>query len=173
MNYSILSAWTQDFAAGKRKVESVWMGAATLRISFADKTDLVILAASEAFAFHSAGFQPPDEEHKTWEQLIHAILTQAEIDPNDRVIRFHFEQTDIYQQKITYQLIAELTSPKPNLILARGTDTLVIVDALRKYSYADNPQRQVLPKLPYQPAQTSYRPVLREDLTFTGFNQNR
>ncbi len=159
MNYSILAAWTSEFGASGLKVESVWLASPTLRIRFADKSDLVLLVASEAFAFLSRSHQTPENEVKIWDQLTHARFTQAWIDPADRVVRFRFEQTDIYQQTKTYLLIAEFTPPKPNLILAAQNGETV-VDALRKYSYADNPQRQILPKLPYQPAKTSFQPVL-------------
>lgn len=162
MNYSILAAWTSEFGASGLKVESVWLASPTLRIRFADKSDLVLLTASEAFAFHSRSHQPPENEVKIWDQLTHARLTQTWIDPADRVIRFQFEQTDIYQQNKTYLLIAEFTPPKPNLILAVRNGETVVVDALRKYTYADNPQRQILPKLPYQPAKTSFQPVLED-----------
>ncbi|MFA6721551.1 MAG: NFACT RNA binding domain-containing protein [Candidatus Cloacimonadaceae bacterium] len=162
MNYSLLAAWTREVALRGRKVESVNLASATLRIRFTDKTDLVLLAAGDAFAFHSQEFEAPGPETKVWEQLTHASLSEATIDENDRVIRFRFAQTDIYQQQKSYLLIAELTPPKANLILALENGEAVVIDALHKYSYADNPQRQILPKLPYQAAKTSYRPVLRE-----------
>ncbi|MCB5284928.1 MAG: NFACT RNA binding domain-containing protein [Candidatus Cloacimonetes bacterium] len=162
MNYSILSAWSREFGLQGRKVESVNLANSTLRLRFSDKTDLVLLAAADAFAFHSLDFQPADNEVKIWDALTHAVLTGAEIDPADRIIRFRFTQTDIYQQNKVYLLIAEFTPPKPNLILALQNEELVIVDALRKYSYADNPQRQILPRLPYQPAKTSFQPILQE-----------
>ncbi len=162
MNYSILSAWTKESDLKGRKVESVNLANGLLRIHFADWSDLVFLAATDAFAFHSLDYQAPSNEVRIWEQLNHAILTGIEMDANDRIIRFCFELTDIYQQTKEYLLIAELTPPKPNLILALQNGAPVVIDALRKYSYADNPQRQILPKLPYQPAKTSYQPVLQE-----------
>ncbi len=162
MNYSLLSAWTQEQSLAGRKVESAALAAATLRVRFADKTDLVLLAGRDSFAFHSSDFKPSEDETPVWDQLRHALLVAVEMDPADRVIRFRFTQTDIYQQQRTYLLIAEFTPPKPNIILALDNGEEVVVDALHKYSYADNPQRQILPKLPYQPAKTSFQPVSRE-----------
>ena len=162
MNYSVLSAWSREFSPMGRKVESVHLALTTLRIRFSDKTDLVLLAGADAFAFHSADFKALDGEQKVWDQLTHAVLSSVETDPADRIIRFRFAQTDIYQQNTVYLIIAEFTPPKPNLILARQNGEIIIVDALHKYSYADNPQRQVLPKLPYQSAKTTFQPVVED-----------
>ena len=122
----------------------------------------MLLAGADAFAFHSGDFQPPEGEQRIWDQLTHAVLSSVETDPTDRIIRFRFAQTDIYQQNTGYLIIPEFTPPKPNLILARQNGEIIIVDALHKYSYADNPQRQVLPKLPYQPAKTTFQPVVED-----------
>lgn len=162
MNYSILSAWSKEFGPRGRKVESVNLAHSILRLRLSDKTDLILLAGADAFAFHSADFRAPDGEQRIWDLLTHAVLTQVEMDPADRIIRFRFSQTDIYQQNTEYLLIAEFTPPKPNLILARQNGEAIIVDALHKYSYADNPQRQILPKLPYQQAKTTFQPVVED-----------
>lgn len=165
MNYSILSAWTKEFNAPNLKVESAWQSSTQIRLVFSDKSQLTLLAGGEAFAFHSKSLQPEHGEHKIWDILTKALWIGTEIDPNDRVIRFRFEVTDIYQEKTALLLIAEFTPPKPNLILVRDAQETMVIDALRKYSYADNPRRQILPKLLYQAPQTSFKPVI-EELSF-------
>ncbi|NLW18565.1 MAG: DUF814 domain-containing protein [Candidatus Cloacimonetes bacterium] len=162
MNYSILSTWTNEFRAPNLKVESAWQSSRQIRLVFSDKSQLTLLVGSKAFAFYGKELSPAENEHKIWDLLSKALLTKTQIDPNDRIIRFHFEQTDIFQEKNSLMLIAEFTPPKPNLILAREGEETVVIDALHKYSLADNPHRQILPKLPYQAPKTSFKPVIEE-----------
>lgn len=165
MNYSFLSAWTKEFGTPNLRVESAWQSSGQIRLVFSNKSQLTLLAGAGAFAFHTKDLRPGQNEHKIWEVLTKAQLRSVEIDPNDRIIRFRFEQVNIYQEKQSLLVIAEFTPPKPNLILAHDDEETVVIDALHKYSLADNPRRQILPKLPYQAPQTSFRPVM-EELSF-------
>ncbi|MDZ4122408.1 MAG: NFACT RNA binding domain-containing protein, partial [Candidatus Cloacimonadaceae bacterium] len=91
----------------------------------------------------------------------------CKIAEHDRILYFDFEVVDIYQQRKRLCLVAECILPQPNLILCRyakdsitdGCSSLIIIDALSKYALSDNPQRQVLPNLPYFAPVTSYKPL--------------
>lgn len=110
--------------------------------------------------FLQNNFSPPQEGKKIWQQLTNCHLTGISLAENDRLAYLELQQRDIYQQNKIYFLIAELMPPQPNAIL---TDSeLHILDALHKYSYADNPQRQILPGLVYTAPKTSFQPILEE-----------
>ncbi|MBW6514062.1 MAG: DUF814 domain-containing protein [Candidatus Syntrophosphaera sp.] len=159
MNYTILRAWTSEHGLLGSRVESVHSFDAGIRVRFKNKRDLLLIASSrDSFPFWTDNFVSAKTESSIWNQLTHATLSSVRIAENDRIIQFAFEQNDIYQQRVQYVLIAEFTPPKPNLILAVQNSELIIVDALNKYSYADNPQRQVLPRLPYQAPHTTFQP---------------
>lgn len=163
MKYALLKAWTEEAAGTGLKVESVHSSQEGLRIRFRNRQSLFIyLAKADSYAFFTEDSAAEEAGEKIWDQLANATLQGMQISPNDRIIRFHFESTDIYQQSNLWVLIAELTPPHPNVILARQEQDLVIVDALHKYGYSDNPQRQVLPRLPYQPPQTSFQAQTEE-----------
>lgn len=103
------------------------------------------------------------DETPIWDQLTHSVLTKVSLDDYDRIMRFILPKL-IYSNRKTY-VLAEFIPPKPNIILAEQNQELIIVDALRKYSYADNPQRQILPKIPHQLPKTSFKPYHR-DISF-------
>lgn len=163
MKYALLKAWTAETGATGLKVESVLATQRWMRICFRNKRDLFIfLDKADSYAFFTDHTTADEGGEKIWDQLANATLKAVQIAPNDRIISFSFESTDIYQQSNLWVLVAELTPPHPNLILARQEQDLVIVDALHKYGYADNPQRQVLPRLPYQAPQTAFKALEEE-----------
>lgn len=158
MKYAILSQWIEENPASGNKVASVSSSSDLLRFSFAQGPDLILVAKKrDSYAFWTKDAGLGEHWDKTWDQLIHARLTRTRIADNDRIVYFHFEQTDIYQQRLEYVVVAEFMPAKPNVILTVSNDELIIIDALHKYSFADNPQRQVLPKLPYYPPRTSFQ----------------
>jgi len=166
MDYIILFDWTKEFSVEKKIVECVFYNDKALRIHFKDNTDLYLVISNyDAYPFFTSKPFSIGDETPIWDQLIHSVLTKVSLDEYDRIMRFIFTQIDIFQQKKTYVLIAEFIPPKPNIILAEQNEELIIVDALKKYSYADNPQRQILPKIPYQPPKTAFKPYHR-DISF-------
>lgn len=144
-------------------MESVQSAGEWIRVRFKNKRDLLLIATNQdSFPYWTDDLKSDKREEVIWNQLTHATLKSVRLADNDRVLYFDFELTDIYQQQQNYVIIAEFTAPKPNIILAVRSDELQIVDALQKYSYADNPQRQVLPRLPYQAPKTSFKPQTSE-----------
>ncbi|MBM4399729.1 MAG: NFACT family protein, partial [Candidatus Cloacimonetes bacterium] len=94
-----------------------------------------------------------------WTNLQNAIVSSVSISENDRIITFSLSHKDIYQKVNEYCLIYECMPPKANLILCREqSGILLISDAVVKYTYADNPQRQILAGLPYEPPRTAFKP---------------
>ncbi len=156
MKYSYLQAWTASCGLDDLQVESVRKTDAGALLSLSGSNALVLVfAGREAFAYTRKNAIGSGGE--IWPQLKHARISGIELDPSDRILHIHLRSKDIYQQVRTYRLILELTPPRPNLILAREeAGKLIIEDALHKYGLGDNPQRQVLPRLEYQPPQTSF-----------------
>ena len=89
-----------------------------------------------------------------WSRLKNYNLNKIRIADNDRILCLDLQHKDIYGDTNLLSLAVELMPPKPNVILL--DDKEKIIDALHKYSYADNPQRQILPNLPYQAPKTSF-----------------
>jgi len=165
MKYSLLSLWTKESQATRLKVDSVLMSETGIRCVFKDKQVLLLYCNREdSLPLWTKDSPPLIKEEAVWKQLSNAELELIRIADSDRIIYFHFFATDIYQQQSRFVLIAEFTPPQPNLILAKKSgDELVIWDAWKKYGYADNPQRQILPKLAYQPPVTGFKPI-KEDV---------
>jgi len=161
VKYSYLKQWTQEMIGYQAVIESVLLFPELLVLQTKDKKALcIVLSKRDAFIFLQDNFQLPQEGKKIWQKLNNCHLTGISLAENDRLAYLELQQRDIYQQNKKYYLIAELMTPQPNAIL---TDSeLHILDALHKYSYADNPQRQILPGLVYTAPKTSFQPILEE-----------
>jgi len=161
VKYSYLKQWTQEMIGYQAVIESVLLFPELLVLQTKDKKALcIVLSKRDAFIFLQDNFHPPQEGKKIWQKLNNCHLTGISLAENDRLAYLELQQRDIYQQNKKYFLIAELMPPQPNAIL---TDSeLHILDALHKYSYADNPQRQILPGLVYTAPKTSFQPILEE-----------
>ncbi len=158
MKYAILRSWIDENPASGGKVQSVSSSDGLMRFSFSRGPNLFLVAGKrDSFPFWAGDLDPEDDMVGIWDQLIHSRLSRIRIADNDRIVFFYFEQTDIYQQQLEYVVVAEFMPAKPNVILTLSNGELTIIDALHKYSFADNPQRQVLPKLPYYPPKTSFQ----------------
>lgn len=159
MRYSLLYEWASSVLLTGKEVERVSRSTDSVVITFKDSTRLhFVIDASDAFMFLQKGKLSGSDE-PLWLQLKHAVVISANMAANDRILRISMEQKDLYQQTHRYVLIAELGKPRANMILTsvqNGTE--IIIDALHKYTYADNPQRQVLPRLPYEAARTTFVP---------------
>lgn len=159
MKYSYLRDWARSCGLVARQVENARKNEDGVTLRLTGGVDLVfVFSGREAFAYTAACSAITSAEF--WPQLKHARIESVEMDPADRIMYIHLRNKDIYQQVRVYRLIAEFTPPRPNLILAREeAGNLIIEDALSKYGLADNPQRQVLPRLVYQAPQTAFRAV--------------
>lgn len=132
------------------------------------KRDLrICLDQRESFLYCTRKPELPFEEHSGLDLINQSIrqsrITGLGIDPGDRIVRLHLHKMDIYNQRIDQSLILELIPGHPNMILCRKEgNRLIVTDAIRKYSLADNPQRQILPGQPYVPPDTDFQPVTKD-----------
>ncbi|MEF3694029.1 MAG: NFACT RNA binding domain-containing protein [Candidatus Cloacimonadota bacterium] len=163
MEYSYLKAWLKEKQPLGIGIERIEQSPELLAIRHKNGAVLtVLLSAREALLYWNRTAQIA-EHRQIWTQLHHAELKSIALEDSDRIIRLDYLSEDIYGDKIHWQIVLELSTKHPNAILCKqDKESLVIVDALHKYSYADNPQRQVLPNLVYQAPQTSYEPRLFE-----------
>ena len=113
--------------------------------------------------FEDSGKKGATSSPQIWPNLNNANLYSVEIAEADRIITFKIRLKDIYQKVQEYRLIFECMPPQSNLILCIADNgKMTIHDALLKFTYADNPQRQVLPGLPYEAPRTSFKPEMDE-----------
>ena len=157
MDYSMLKKWCIASDAHNVKIDAVSRYGNQVSIRLKSGMQLIIvLDSQDAFVYSQEASARQDE--RIWPFLKHALLKQPEIDPADRIISWKLEHVDIYNQKRCYLLIAELMPPKPNLILCEIRDSKpIVVDAIHKYSLADNPARQILPNFAYMPPLTKWK----------------
>ncbi len=89
--------------------------------------------------------------------LNHSKMSDMVLNETDRIICLHFEKYNIYNTLEKLVLIIEIIPKYNNLILCRlKDDQLIILDSLKKFSFADNQSRQILPGVEYKKPETSY-----------------
>lgn len=158
MKYYYLKAWEQEIEQVSRSIEALVYQPELLTLSFKQGIKLcIVLSSRDAFPFFSRDFLMADQAKPLWPILVNTQCRKISLAEGDRILYLDLIHRDIYQQQLNYVLIAELISPKPNLILAiRNGGELKIHDAIHKYGYADNPHRQILPGWPYLPPQQQH-----------------
>ncbi|MCD4829974.1 MAG: NFACT RNA binding domain-containing protein [Candidatus Cloacimonetes bacterium] len=157
MDYATLARWVREAPSDDNPPV-----AGLLR--FEDQALLVFEGRGPALQFHLAAGDCwcffTQQRELPWRELTGPIadalfkcrLRKVSIADGDRVLFFDFNRVNIYNQREQYRLIVELIPRFSNLILTRlDGDRLVIVDALRRFSLADNPVRQVLPGFEWTP----------------------
>ena len=157
VKYYFLKQWESEYLHYSASMEMLLIKQNLVLIKMKPPALLyLVLAPQNAYPFFSDTLNVPEGMTKLWPKLENTQCTHLNIAENDRILYFHLVFKDIYQQQKQYVLIAELMPPKPNLIWAeQNGEQLRIIDAIVKYGYADNPQRQVLPGLPYVPPKTT------------------
>jgi len=162
VDYSVLKKWCQESDAHDVKIDAVSRYGNQVSVGFKNGNELIIvLDSKDAFVYSQNAAAEFSE--RIWPFLKHALLQKPDIDPADRIISWQLNQIDIYQQTRTFLLIAELMPPKPNLILCKlKNDKAIVVEAIHKYSLADNPARQILPNFEYMPPLTKWKPKISE-----------
>ncbi|PKN77816.1 MAG: hypothetical protein CVU48_10270 [Candidatus Cloacimonetes bacterium HGW-Cloacimonetes-1] len=160
MKYTYLKQWVNTCPLASNVVDKVHILNGLLQLSFVDRSILTfVYIENDCFPIYEIK-QDKINSVSTWKQLENARYVETSISDSDRIIYFYFEEKDIYQQINRYCLVAECILPQPNFILTKVVDdNLIVLDALKKYTYADNPQRQILPNLEYQKPITSYKPL--------------
>ncbi len=137
-----------------------------LKFKKSNQNLIIHLDSKFSFCFFDESKDLPFEEHPQCKiadtHLRQAKLTDIRIDENDRIITLEFGKYSIYNEKVTYLLILELLPYYANIILAKKEKSPVILDCLKKISYADNPERQVLPADIYTPPKGKFIPEKEE-----------
>jgi len=165
MKYKFLSAWTKQNERQNLYFFSLRKTSDQYAIFFkkSDRFLQINLASEDSFCFFSEYEQLSFLEHKNLSlfkrYLANANLREISISQSDRIIFLHFEKTDIYNQKEKLLLILEFIPHYLNLILTKKNETGkdIVLEALKKISFAENRHRQVLPGLEYSPPLSNYQ----------------
>jgi predicted ribosome quality control (RQC) complex YloA/Tae2 family protein len=159
MQYGILKKWAEENAKQNLAFHRFERFEDRYRISFKkQKKHLQInLSSQECFCFFSSESSLPFSEKK---ELLHfnqnlsgSKLQTISISDSDRIIFLEFNQIDIYNQENNYQLILELIPRYQNMIMVRNG---IILDCIRKISFAQNRHRQILPGIKYEMPPTEF-----------------
>lgn len=165
MKYNFLAAWAYQHRALNAVVDRILFQANALTLYLVKAPALVIVtSAQDSFIYQDPEPAKPTADREIWQQLRGAAITGISIKPDDRIISIHLLQKDIYGERKQIEMLCELMPPKPNVILLKQ-DSRLVLDALIKYSLADNPMRMVLVNQPYYPPQTSFEPDQSEGVT--------
>ncbi len=158
MKYAYLAAWAKDYVSDQAVIERIYLAAAGLYISLKDgRTLVLVLSARDSFIFfrETAPVAKPGPE--LWPQLRNSKIYGCRMHNSDRIMEFYVDHTDMYGECKKYTLVIEFMPPKPNVILCKR-ESMIVVDAITKYSLSDNPMRMVMPNQPYYPPKTSFQP---------------
>ncbi len=147
MDYATLARWAQGASPGSLLLRlQRWEDQA--RLVFEDRALQCHLSSGDCWCFFSQNSALPwaDWPGPIADALYKCRLRAIHIAADDRILFFDFDRVNLFNAREHYRLILELAPRFANLVLTRveGND-LVIVDALRRFSFADNPVRQVLP----------------------------
>ncbi|MDD4155742.1 MAG: NFACT RNA binding domain-containing protein [Candidatus Cloacimonetes bacterium] len=89
--------------------------------------------------------------------LNHSNISDIELINNDKIIRLEFTKWNIYNQKEIYNLFLEMIPRYQNIILCKyENNSNVIIECLKKISFAENNTRQILPGSEYLTPQTDF-----------------
>ncbi|MDD3235339.1 MAG: NFACT RNA binding domain-containing protein [Candidatus Cloacimonetes bacterium] len=160
MVYTYLAAWVSEHVDFTASIEACYQLDERLILVLKGGEKLCfVLSASDSFPYITQDRLFLDGAKSMMQGLKNAQITGVSIAESDRILYVNIMHRDIYQQNTEYVLVAELMPPQANVIWCiKKEGKLHIMDALRKYTYAENPQRQVLAGLPYVPPKTSFTP---------------
>ncbi len=158
MHYALLKHWVEENAP--KLIGKIITGME----QFEDQMRITILGTQESlqlnlmnkdtFAFfsnkHDLPFLPTKDSGAFQKHINGSTIQSVEMDQSDRIMYFTLHRTDMYQDTNQYRLIFEMIPTYQNIILTRldhGKE--IVFEAMRKFSLADNPHRQILPGSPY------------------------
>jgi len=164
MKYAYLSAWVKEFTGFTATLESIWLSRERMDIVLKKRGALVaVLAAQNSYIYHEQDHSIPEQAAEIWSFLKGARLSGIRIEPGDRIISFRLLHKNIYGETSEFTVYLELMPPRPNVIVCRSEgDAFIVQDALVKYSFGDNPKRQILPHQPYFQPEGSFIPEPEE-----------
>ncbi len=123
----------------------------------------ISLNQGNAFMFITEKEMLPWEEARNLNLFIQimnkSIIKSVALSKLDRIYFLEIEKRDIYNETKEYTFICEFGANFENLIICEKINNkLIIIDSLKKFSFADNNQRQIIPKMEWQASQTSFTP---------------
>ena len=125
------------------------------------KTLQINLSPENSFCFFSKIKKLPFSDVRELKifnsHLRNANFEKIRIFEKDKILDFLFSKIDVYNQKIEYHLIIELIPHYQNIILLK--ENRIIIDCLKKVSFAENRFRQILPGIKYEPPQAEYENI--------------
>ena len=162
MKYVYLAAWAKEYSDFKAALDKVWLHQDALYLGLIGGDCLVfVLNMKDSFVYHQKGCTMPKEAREIWQNLRNSKLGNLRMRADDRILELDLHLQDIYGEDKDHQLVCEFMPPKPNVIIIRKDRNLVL-DALVKYSLADNPMRMVMANQPYYPPKKIGRASCRE-----------
>ena len=165
MKYFLLAQWVKENASLKGMIEEIVLSDDNVCFRFPNGQNLVfVYKTANPFLFLTQNIPASENESvELWPQLKQGELSLPRIAENDRIIYFTITHKDIYAGKKELQVVFEAMPPQGNLLLCRSeNDKLIIQDALVKYTYAENPKRQILSGWVYEPPATDFKPDTEE-----------
>jgi predicted ribosome quality control (RQC) complex YloA/Tae2 family protein len=159
MQYRFLAEWTKENSEQDlifhllERFEDQYI----IRFRKQRKVLQINLSSSDCFCFFTENKLLPFKDTKELsnfnDHLKNAKLNTIYISEQDRIILLDFSIIDIYNQRISYKLVLELIPRYQNIILLKDK---IIIDCIKKISYAENRHRQLLPGVEYIPPPSDY-----------------
>ncbi|MDP8201405.1 MAG: NFACT family protein, partial [Candidatus Tenebribacter burtonii] len=163
MQYKYLAEWIKENKEQNLVFKSIRKFEDQYSIEFSkNKEELHInFSSQDCFCFFTNNNTIPFEKKNELDimntHLSKARLTEMKISETDRILYLNFSKIDIYNNKQNYKLILELIPRYQNIILLKVNEgNERIIDCIKKVSFAENRQRQILPGLIYTPPQTNF-----------------
>ena len=123
----------------------------------------ISLNQGNSFMFVTDNEMLPWEEDRSLnlfnQNINKATIMSLELLDEDRIYMIELKKKDIYNETKKFMLICEFAANFENLILCENDDNNhIIIDSLKKFSFAENNQRQIIPKMEWQAPITNFTP---------------
>ena len=164
MKYKYLKEWESTEAVNLKIKGLLKYQDQYLITFFKNRINLQIsLNQGNSFLFYTDNDLLPWVEEKSlnlFNQILNkATLVAIKLLSQDRIYFLDIEKTDIYNETKKYTLICELGANFENIVLCENSDDKrIIIDSLKRFSFADNNQRQIIPKMEWHQPVTSFTP---------------
>jgi len=172
MQYKYLTEWIKENKEQNLVFKSISKFEDQYSIEFSKRKEKlhINLSSQDCFCFVTQNKTIPFEQRNELDimntHLNKARLNELMISETDRIIFLNFSKIDIYNNKQNYRLILELIPRYQNIILLKVDESSKqIMDCIKKVSFAENRQRQILPGLEYTPPQTDFK-IKKEEVHF-------
>jgi len=156
MEYKYLAGWVEQNEAKGLVFQELLSFHDQYALKFLkSRTYLQInLASQNSFCFLTENSELPFSSDNRFNKintiLKNARMSGLRISEKDRIIFIDLQLIGLDNSITEYTLVIELIPRFLNIILTRKNTSYLILDALRKFSLAENHQRQILPNLEYE-----------------------